>query len=167
VPPDVLQTLRSFRAIMRSLKQQFQQVQDSTGVSGSQLWCVSALRAAPGLRVTQLAHELGIRQATASNLVEALERKGLIERRRDPADQRAVALFLTAKGTRLARSAPQPVAGILPQALEKLDPHTLSQLNELLLQVVHKMEGGRDATAPATSPRAAPGMAGRAKKSPA
>jgi len=137
--PGVLQSLRSFRLIVRSIKRHFQHVQDATGLSGSQLWCLSAVRASPGVRVTQLARALGIQQATCSNLVETLERRRLIERRRDSSDQRAVTLYLTSEGTRLAQSAPEPVSGILPDALSRLDPDALRELNTLLERVITLM----------------------------
>lgn len=139
LPAEVLRALRSFRMIVRSIKQHFQHVQEATGVSGSQLWCLVTIQAQPGIRVTQLAQALGIQQATASNLVESLDRKGLVERRRDQRDQRVVSLFLSEAGARIAQSAPQPVAGILPDALERLDPSALAQLNGLLEQVISLM----------------------------
>lgn len=139
LPPGVLQSLRSFRFIVRSIKRHFQHVQDATGLSGSQLWCLSAVHASPGVRVTQLARALGIQQATCSNLVETLERRGLIERRRDPSDQRAVTLYLSPEGSRLARCAPEPVSGILPDALSRLDPDALQELNALLERVIALM----------------------------
>lgn len=139
LPAEVLRALRSFRMIVRSIKQHFQQVQESTGVSGSQLWCLVTIQAQPGIRVTQLAQALGIQQATASNLVESLDRKGLVERRRDQRDQRIVSLFLSEAGARIAQAAPRPVAGILPDALERLDPSALAQLNHLLEQVIGLM----------------------------
>jgi DNA-binding MarR family transcriptional regulator len=145
--PEVLQALQSFRLIVRSIKQHFQHVQDATGLSGSQLWCLAAIRATPGQRVTALARTLGIRQATASNLVEVLERKGLLERRRDQKDQRAVSVFLTEAGRLIAQAAPEPVAGILPDALGRLAPKDLSELNGLLDRLIALMvlrdESGR------------------------
>lgn len=139
LPAEVLRALRSFRMIVRSIKQHFQHVQEATGVSGSQLWCLVTIQAQPGIRVTQLAQALGIQQATASNLVESLDRKGLVERRRDQRDQRVVSLFLSEAGARIAQAAPKPVAGILPDALERLDPSALAQLNHLLEQVIGLM----------------------------
>nr|WP_297354265.1 MarR family transcriptional regulator [uncultured Caldimonas sp.] len=142
--PGVLHSLRSFRLIVRSIKRHFQHVQDATGLSGSQLWCLSAVHTSPGMRVTQLARALGIQQATCSNLIETLERRGLIDRRRDPTDQRAVTLFLTPEGERIAQSAPEPVSGVLPDALSRLDPEALSELNLLLDRVIALM-GARTA----------------------
>jgi DNA-binding MarR family transcriptional regulator len=52
----------------------------------------------PRRRVSALAAALDVRQPTISDAVAALERKGLLERRRDRADARATNLRLTARG---------------------------------------------------------------------
>lgn len=52
----------------------------------------------PRRRVGALAAALDVRQPTISDAVAALERKGLLERRRDTADARSSTLRLTARG---------------------------------------------------------------------
>ena len=148
VPADVLQALRSFRLIVRSIKLHFQHVQSSTGLSSSQLWCLAAVRGTPGLRVSQLAESLGVRQATASNLVDVLERRALLERRRDTQDQRVVRLHLTSEGASRAQTLPPPAAGVLPDALGRLQPEALLHLNGLLDELIGLMRLDRDDTPP-------------------
>lgn len=151
--PDVLQALHHFRVIVRSTQRHFQKVQNTTGLSGSQLGCLAALKAAPGLRVTQLAQALGIQQATASNLIEMLDRRGLVERRRDPRDLRVVHLHLTPLGLDKAQALPAPAAGVLPEALCRLEPATLAALNSLLVEVIGLMKAA-DPVAGETDPQA-------------
>jgi DNA-binding MarR family transcriptional regulator len=54
------------------------------------------------LRVGALAATLDVRQPTVSDAVATLERKGLVERRPDPADARAATLRLTRRGGEVA-----------------------------------------------------------------
>lgn len=49
-------------------------------------------------RISQLGDHVGISQGTASTLAEALARDGLVERRTDPRDGRAIQLALTETG---------------------------------------------------------------------
>lgn len=139
--PDVQQALHSFRLIVRSIKLHLQDVQAATGLGASQLWCLAAVKASPGLRMSQLALTLGVRQATASNLVDVLERRGLLERRRDAKDQRVVNLYLTSEGRDKAHALPAPAPGGLPEALGRLEPAALERLNRLLGDVIGLMHG--------------------------
>jgi DNA-binding MarR family transcriptional regulator len=52
------------------------------------------------LRMTELAHDLGLDTSTVSRHVKALEAQGLLTRREDPGDRRAARVALSAAGTR-------------------------------------------------------------------
>jgi DNA-binding MarR family transcriptional regulator len=63
----------------------------------------------PGLSQTVLARALGIERSSTVSIIDGLEGRGLLERRRP--DRRSHALFLTAAGTRLlARLKPRVAA---------------------------------------------------------
>ena len=53
----------------------------------------------PGLKVSQLAAALAIHPSTCSNMLDKLEAEDLLVRDRSKTDQRAVHIFLTAKGS--------------------------------------------------------------------
>ena len=55
-------------------------------------------------RVTDVASAVGIAQGTASTLLEALVRDGLVTRAQDPADRRVTRVLATPKGLRQAKS---------------------------------------------------------------
>src|SRR3954454_18149275 len=54
-----------------------------------------------GCRATDLAAHYALDQSTGSRQVTVLERAGLVERRRDPADHRVQVLHLTTAGRRI------------------------------------------------------------------
>lgn len=60
------------------------------------------LRLGNGVWQTTVAKSIGIRAATLAQLITQLEAAKLIERRGDPTDQRAKALWLTDEGSALA-----------------------------------------------------------------
>ena len=72
---------------------------------------LATLRDTGPRRITELAESEGIAQPTVTTLVGRMERDGLVERRPDPADARAVLVHLTQRGRdrldemRLAREA--------------------------------------------------------------
>jgi DNA-binding MarR family transcriptional regulator len=76
-----------------------------------QIWRVlAALREKDGCRMGDLSATTSIDVSTLTRLVDAMEKKRLVARRRDPADARAIALYVTAAGKRLTQR-------ILPIAL--------------------------------------------------
>jgi DNA-binding MarR family transcriptional regulator len=77
----------------------------SAGLSPTQADILHFVASRPqGARLTAAAAHAGIRKATASDAVAALERKALVRKYSDAADGRAVALKATPKGQRVARA---------------------------------------------------------------
>ncbi|MBL8366783.1 MAG: MarR family transcriptional regulator, partial [Candidatus Accumulibacter sp.] len=64
--------------LVRSVQNGMQNIDDTHGLSGSQLWALWQISARPGLRVSQLASALHIKPSTASNLLDKLELRQLV-----------------------------------------------------------------------------------------
>jgi DNA-binding MarR family transcriptional regulator len=135
-----LEVLKKFRQILKSTKKYFQRIEEQCGVSGAQLWVLWELSQTPGLRVSDLAMTLSIKQPSASNLVERLERQMLITRRRGDSDRRVVRLYLTQRGEQLIARAPMPAQGVLPDALSHLPSNALRDLDANLAQLLKLMK---------------------------
>lgn len=120
--------LGKFRIIFGAIRQHFREVEKACGVSGAQVWVLATLAESPGLRVTELAEALSIHASTASNLLDKIERSGLIRRERGTQDQRVVRLYLTEVGQAALAAAPKPFTGVLPHALAQLPPEILARL---------------------------------------
>ncbi|MHB8916319.1 MAG: MarR family winged helix-turn-helix transcriptional regulator [Thiobacillus sp.] len=84
-----------------------------------------------GARLTAAAAHVGVRKATASDAVAALESKALVRKYADVTDGRAIALKATAKGLRAAETWPCSFAPIVAGLTEAEQ--------ELLLDLVIKM----------------------------
>lgn len=134
------EALRQFRVIFGAVRQHFQSVEKACGVSGAQVWVMATLAESPGMRVSQLANALSIHQSTASNLLDKIEKSGLIRRERSSKDQRVVQLYLTAAGEAALARAPKPFTGLLTYALGKLSLESLQGLNRDLNLVIEGME---------------------------
>lgn len=133
------ETLRQFRVIFGAVRQHFQTVEKACGVSGAQIWAMAALHQTPGMKVSELAQALSIHTSTASNLLDKIEKSGLIRRERNHADQRVVQLYLTEAGQQALDQAPQPLTGILTHALDQLPDDALARLNQDLAVLIAHM----------------------------
>lgn len=101
------------------------------GLSFSALGVLGRLAAAPAgtLRLTALAQDMGLSLSRVSRIVDALEGRGLLERRRCAADARATNACLTAAGTSLARAAQATHrTGVRSRFFSKLDEQLLGAL---------------------------------------
>jgi DNA-binding MarR family transcriptional regulator len=132
--------LRQFRQIVNAVKAHFQQVERRVGLGGSQVWALAIVREQPGVGVTGLARAMNIRQATASNLVKALVERQLLDTAPSPTDGRAVCLRVTPAGARLLRKVPGPYAGVLPDALRRLERPALRRLERDLALLIAQLE---------------------------
>jgi DNA-binding MarR family transcriptional regulator len=148
--PAATEALRQFRVIFGAVRQHFQAVEKACGVSGAQIWAMAALRQSPGMKVSELAQALSIHASTASNLLDKIEKAGLIRRERNSADQRVVQLYLTAAGEKALEKAPEPLTGILTHALGQLPDASLARLNQDLATLIAHMGevNARDAQKP-------------------
>ena len=134
-----LQVLKKFRIIYGSVRQQFREIEQSCGVTGSQLWILQEVAKTPDIGISELAARLSIHQSTGSQLVEKLVARGLINKERSKEDQRRVGLRVTEEASRLLTNAPGPAEGILPEALQALPESALLALNDSLIEVIGQL----------------------------
>jgi DNA-binding MarR family transcriptional regulator len=71
-------------------------------VTPSQVRAIRVLATHGGVRSSELAQHLKIAPRSATEVVDALEAKGLVERSPDPSDRRAILLGLTDRGRELS-----------------------------------------------------------------
>tara|TARA_Y100001978_G_C23550973_1_gene364473 strand:+ start:306 stop:725 length:420 start_codon:yes stop_codon:yes gene_type:complete len=75
-----------------------------------------------GLKMSRLTKMLGIDNSTTTRLIDGLEKKGLVKRRRDDFDSRSLKVFLTNSGEKIYTS--------IELQLEKISYEIEKQLNE-------------------------------------
>jgi DNA-binding MarR family transcriptional regulator len=135
-----LQVLKKFRIIYGSVRQHFRDVEQTCGVTGSQMWIMQEVANTPGIGVSELADKLSIHQSTCSQLVEKLVVRKLIDKVRSKEDQRRVGLRLTEEASKLMKTAPGPTEGILPEALSTLPTATIQALDASLEKVIELLQ---------------------------
>lgn len=134
-----LQALQNLRLIYASARWHDAQVHKSVAISGSQLWALSEIARQDGMSMNDLARCMALHQATASNLANALVRKGLVRRVRDGSDRRFVHLHVGAEGRRILSQSPGPHPGLLVDALRKIDLRRLRRVSRDLAELVRLM----------------------------
>ena len=134
-----LHVLKSFRIIYGSVRQHFREVEQTCGVTGSQLWVMQEIANSSCIGVSELAGRLSIHQSTCSQLVEKLVVGKLVIKERSKKDQRRVGMCLTDQATKILGIAPGPAEGILPEALQALPESALLALDNSLIEVIGQL----------------------------
>jgi DNA-binding MarR family transcriptional regulator len=134
-----LRTLRQFRLIFGAARRFDAEVRRTAGISGSVLWALSEIAHSAGMSVNRLAGRMALHQTTASNLVNTLVERKLVHRSRDRSDQRIVRLAVSVEGARLLGRISGPPAGLLVDALMRLDAESIGRLTESLGTLIAEM----------------------------
>ena len=106
------------------------------GLTASQLSLLLSLSEHPGCRVQDTAQRLDLTAPTISIGVRRLENMGLVQRGADPDDQRAVCLYLSPQGRRIASKARSLRAAKLETILSTLTLDEQQSLLEMLEKAV-------------------------------
>jgi DNA-binding MarR family transcriptional regulator len=109
------------------------------GLTLSQYGLLEGLTDRRAARVQELAAAAGISASTATRILDALERRGIVRRTRSSQDRRAVAVSLTDRGHDLLRAEQDWLRGrqrafyaSLPAAEQELAPDLLVRLAALI-----------------------------------
>ncbi len=124
--------VRDVQAIVGTLNRIFQVVDQFSraslrrfGVSGPQLWALRVVSASPDLTMGALSRRLYLHASTVSGIVDRLEARRLVVRRRRQPDSRVVTLRLTAGGRRVLERAPEPPRSRVSAGLLRLAPRSI------------------------------------------
>lgn len=142
-----VQVLKKFRVIFGSVRNHFREIEQTCGVSGSQLWLMQEIQNAPGIGVSELAERMCIHQSTCSQLVEKLTASSLVIKERSKEDQRRVGLHLSEAARTMMESAPGPAEGVLPGAVRALPEDAMLALDESLSRVIEHLQVKDDSLA--------------------
>jgi DNA-binding MarR family transcriptional regulator len=91
-------------------------------------------------RITELAATEGVAQPSMTSLVTGLERLGLVERRRDAGDGRAVLVSLTDTGAAYLQARRRDGAQVLARLIDKLPPEEAGALVAATPAIMHLNE---------------------------
>ncbi len=75
-----------------------------------------------------------------TGIVDRLEEKGLVERRRDPEDRRSVIVVLTERGKDVLSRIRADRRRTLEEIFKKLTPEEIKALNAIMEKIIHALE---------------------------
>jgi DNA-binding MarR family transcriptional regulator len=122
------------------------------GLTPKHFGCLAVIVADGPLSQQELGERLRVDRTTIVALVDELERRGFLARRRNPSDRRAYALEATPAGRRWRERTEAQLADAEARILAALEPEERDQLIGLLQKLVY---GAHRSGGPTVRPRAA------------
>ena len=132
--------LTALRRIVHGVDLQSRRLLQECRVTGPQLVCLHTLAEEGPLTSRRLAERVHVHPSTLVGIVDRLEEKGLLERRRDRQDRRSVSLKMTEQGLMFVRHAPSPLQATLVVKLQRMKPEDQARLASAMEEVVELME---------------------------
>jgi DNA-binding MarR family transcriptional regulator len=127
--------------VCKAHRQRADELLNEIGLHVGQEMLLCALWDNEGLTQTELAQHLGVQPATVTNALKRLERKGLVERTPDEADQRVSRVFPTAEGKEVRADIERQWAELEQATLTGLSDEERGQLVGLLKKVQANLAG--------------------------
>lgn len=136
----ISETMQALRRIIKALQDYSQKVSGQFGITGPQLWALKTLFQNGDLALGELSKRMYLHPSTITGLVDRLEKKDLVSRRRGEEDRRVITIHLTSKGTSLIKKAPHPIQGKMVYGLRRLKKHELHSIFNAVQKLTQIME---------------------------
>ena len=143
-----LQILQSIRRIMRAVDIYSRKLRSRCELTAPQLVCLGTIVEHGPLTVTGIAQRVYLSPSTVVGILDRLEARGLVARRRDTNDRRVVNTLATPAGKEITARAPSALQDGLHEALKDLPLLEQATIALSLKRVVDLMEAGSIDAAP-------------------
>lgn len=115
------EVLVSLRQIIRAIDIHSKKLSKESGLTGPQLILMRSIEELGEVTIKQLSGHTNMSQATATAILDRLERNGYVQRIRSTQDKRKVHAYLTEAGKERLESAPTPLQDSFIRKFQKLE----------------------------------------------
>ncbi|MBI4822028.1 MAG: MarR family transcriptional regulator [Deltaproteobacteria bacterium] len=119
-------------AVDHGLQSTSKRMNASLGLTGPQRLVLRLVGRFPGIPAGNLADLLFLHPSTLTGVLRRLEERGLLRRKKDPADGRRALFELTAKGKKLDVPSKKTVESAVARALEDVNPRDAAAAKRVL-----------------------------------
>ncbi len=135
------EVLIALRQIIRATDLYSRKLSKVAGLTAPQLLILQAIDARE-MTMGDIAAEVSVSQATVTTILDRLEKRGLIERKRGERDKRRVYAYLTTAGREIMERAPTPLQEEFMDRFSRLEDWEQSLILSSLQRVAAMMNAG-------------------------
>lgn len=129
-------SITAMRRIVKATEENVRKLAETSGLTASQLMVLQVLKLRGETLNGDLAASVDLKQATISILVDKLQQRGLVERRKGESDRRRVWIRITEEGEAILRDAPDLLQESFLSRFTKLAEWEQASLAAALLKIV-------------------------------
>jgi|TARA_R110002124_G_scaffold65677_2_gene179566 DNA-binding MarR family transcriptional regulator len=142
------QLLISLRRVIRAIDIHSRQLNKLSGLTGPQLMVIQKIDQLDAPLAKQIAQEINLSAATVTTIIDRLENRGMVIRKRSETDKRKVHLSLSDAGKTLLNSAPKPLQEHFIMRYQNLEEWEQSQLLSAVERIATMMDANEIDAAP-------------------
>ena len=123
------------RAVWLAIYRMYNQISMKHDISTSLAYVLINIHSEEGTQATKIAPLMGLESRSLTRMLKSMEDKGLIYRKKDTNDKRAVRIFLTEEGQRKKDISWQTVRGFNEEIREIIPGNDLDKFFEIMTKV--------------------------------
>ncbi len=143
---EISAIVNSIRLLQRVGQRQSSEFVRKYHITGQQLGALRIVQLSPRISLGELSERMYLHLSTVSGIVDRLEKRGYVTRKRGDEDRRVVHLEVTSEGRGVIKKTPLAGMGLLFHTIDCLSPDQLRDIQKglNLLLTVMKIDGRRD-----------------------
>ncbi|GIU12557.1 MarR family winged helix-turn-helix transcriptional regulator [Shewanella glacialipiscicola] len=142
------QLLISLRRVIRAIDIHSRQLNKHSGLTGPQLMVMQKIAQLDAPLAKTVAEEITLNPATVTTIIDRLEGRGLVIRKRSETDKRKVHLYLSDAGRALLQDSPKPLQEHFIKRYQNLEQWEQSQLLSAVERIATMMDADKIDAAP-------------------
>lgn len=135
--------LVSLRKITQAISLHSRDLQRRYGLTGPQLVILNEIANSEAVSVTELSRHISVSQATVTDILNRLEKKGLVTRTRSDVDKRRIVISITDPCVRILEMAPPPLQDAFIDRFANLENWEQLMILSAFKRVVDLMSAGK------------------------
>lgn len=144
---NIQDVLIALRRVIRAADIHSKRLVKTAGLTAPQLLLMQGIRASGDATIGELAKQISLSQATVTTIIDRLEKRELVYRKRSEVDKRKVYVYLTSHGDALLLNAPIPLQQQFVTQYLQLDAWEQNMILSSLQRVAKMMDAeGIDAS---------------------
>ncbi|QUM80021.1 MULTISPECIES: MarR family winged helix-turn-helix transcriptional regulator [unclassified Moritella] len=140
--------LVSLRQVIRAIDIHSRQLNKQSGLTGPQLMVMQNIAMLDAPLAKDIAKEIALSAATVTTIIDRLESRALVIRKRSETDKRKVHLSLSESGKLLLSSSPKPLQDHFIKRYQNLEEWEQSQLLSAVERIASMMDAEKLDAAP-------------------